>query len=164
MWLTRDGLLGLICLGISGVLFVFSLSLPHLPIVPVGPGFYPRIVLSFLALASLALVVQDVLAQRRTRSEPADAEPSVPPEAKNYSGVAVAFALVTAYVAVLPYLGFRFATIAFVSIFQIALERPRSMRTAIRVVLVAVGTAFLCYLVFESYLNVLLPRGLWTGW
>ena len=164
MWLTRDGLLGLICLGVSGVLFTLSLSLPHLPIVPVGPGFYPRIVLSFLALASVTLIVQDLLAQRRSRFETPGADAPPPTEAKNYSGVVVAFVLVTAYVAVLPYLGFRIATIGFVSLFQIALERPRSVRTGLRVILVAVGTAFLCYAVFERYLSVLLPRGLWTGW
>lgn len=164
MWLTRDGLLGLICLGISGVLFAMSLSLPHLPIVPVGPGFYPRIVLSFLALASFALVVQDWLAHRRSRLEAPKAETPGSTEAKNYSGVIIAFALVTAYVVALPYLGFRISTIGFVGLFQIALDRPRSIQAWLRVLLVAVGTAVLCYVVFESYLSVLLPRGLWTGW
>ena len=157
MWLTRDGLLGLICLGISGVLFAISLSLPHLPIVPVGPGFYPRIVLSFLALASITLIVQDVIAQRQSRLKTPDAVASDSTEAKNYTGVAVAFILVTAYVAVLPYLGFRIATFGFVSLFQIALEPPQSVRSGLRVLLVAVGTAVLCHVVFESYLSVLLP-------
>jgi len=35
-----------------------------LPIVPVGPGFYPAIVLSFMAAASALLVVQDVIKHR----------------------------------------------------------------------------------------------------
>lgn len=158
MRLSRDGLLGLICLGGSVLLFVQSLSLPHLPIVPVGPGFYPRIVLAFMALVSAALVVQDWLANRRLEAD----EEAGSGDARDYRLVAIAFAVVTAYIALLPYLGFRIATVIFVAVFQLALERPTTPGQWLRVVLVAVGTAAICYYVFEAYLSVLLPRGSWT--
>ena len=61
MSIGRDGIAGLVLLAISLVLLVQSFQLPSLPIVPVGPGFYPAIVLSFMAAASALLVVQDVL-------------------------------------------------------------------------------------------------------
>ena len=61
MSIGRDGIAGLILLAISLVLLVQSFQLPSLPIVPVGPGFYPAIVLSFMAAASALLVLQDLM-------------------------------------------------------------------------------------------------------
>ena len=61
MSIGRDGIAGLVLLAISLVLLVKSFQLPSLPIVPVGPGFYPAIVLSFMAAASALLVLQDLL-------------------------------------------------------------------------------------------------------
>ncbi|HKH01255.1 MAG TPA: tripartite tricarboxylate transporter TctB family protein, partial [Bradyrhizobium sp.] len=66
MSIGRDGIAGLILLAISLVLLVQSSQLPSLPIVPVGPGFYPAIVLSFMAAASALLVLQDIVKHRAT--------------------------------------------------------------------------------------------------
>jgi hypothetical protein len=71
---------------------------------------------------------------------------------------------VAAYVALLPFLGFRIATALFVAGFQLVLERPASVRQWAVLATVAVGTSAVTYLVFEQYLTVLLPRGTWTGW
>jgi putative tricarboxylic transport membrane protein len=60
MSLGRDGVVGLILLAISLGLLVQAFQLPRLPIVPVGPGFYPSIVLVFMAAMSALLVVQDI--------------------------------------------------------------------------------------------------------
>ncbi len=158
MSIGRDGIAGLDLLAISLVLLVQSFQLPSLPIVPVGPGFYPAIVLSFMAAASALLVVQDVMKHR------------APPEAgigdaprRNYRLVVIAFAIVGAYVALLPLLGFRVATILFVGALQAALDRPTSARQWAVLAAIAVGTAAAAYIVFERYLLVLLPRGAWTG-
>src|SRR3954462_9268915 len=109
MSIGRDGIAGLVLLAISLVLPVKSFQLPSLPIVPVGPGFYPAIVLSFMAGASALLVVQDILKQRA----PAEAGLAAAPR-RNYALVVIAFAIVSAYVALLPLLGFRLATMLFV--------------------------------------------------
>lgn len=164
MRLSRDGLLGLVCLGSSGILFVVSLSLPHLPIVPVGPGVYPRIVLGFLALVSLALVVQDWRTQSAASPREEEDGGRASPQTADYRLVAVSFAIVGAYILILPYAGFRISTAAFVAVLQVALERPATPVAWTRVVLVALATAALSYLVFERYLSVLLPRGTLTGW
>jgi putative tricarboxylic transport membrane protein len=132
--------------------------LPSLPIVPVGPGFYPAIVLSFMAAASALLVVQDVLHQRARA--PADASEA---PRRNYRLVVIAFAIVGAYVLLLPLLGFRLATVLFVATLQAALGRPRTRRDWAVLVAIALGTAAVSYFVFERYLLVLLPRGVWTG-
>ena len=152
MRLGRDGIAGLVCLAVSLALLPHAFSLPKLPIVPIGPGFYPAMVLSFMALTSAVLVLQDLLAQRR-RSVPVDQLAAL-----------ASFITIAGYIGVLPLLGFRISTALFVLIFQMVLERPTSPLTLLRQVAVALGAAAVTYLTFNDYLTVLLPRGSWTGW
>jgi putative tricarboxylic transport membrane protein len=163
MRLGRDGIAGLVGLAISLVLLPLSFGLPKLPIVPIGPGFYPAIVLVFMAVTSAVLVLQDFLAQRSAARAPIEEPPSSQPK-RAYGLVLAAFVIVTVYIAVMPLLGFRIATTLFVAVFQAALERPTSLRQWAVQVAVAAGTAAVTYVVFERYLSVLLPRGSWTGW
>ncbi|KRQ94425.1 hypothetical protein CQ12_32850 [Bradyrhizobium jicamae] len=156
MSIGRDGITGLILLAVSLFLLVKSFQLPSLPIVPVGPGFYPAIVLSLMAAASALLVLQDLL-KRRTPAGASDAP------RRNYRLVVIAFAIVGAYVALLPFLGFRIATVLFVGALQAALDRPRTVRQWVVLATIALGTAVMSYFIFERYLLVLLPRGAWTG-
>ncbi|MFL6816618.1 MAG: tripartite tricarboxylate transporter TctB family protein [Bradyrhizobium sp.] len=154
----RDGIAGLVLLAISLVLLVQSFQLPSLPIVPVGPGFYPAIVLSFMAAASALLVLQDLAKGRALSAVGADEAPR-----RNYRLVVIAFAIVGAYVALLPLLGFRVATVLFVAVLQAALGQPRTARQWAVLAAIAVGTTAVSYFIFERYLLVLLPRGAWTG-
>jgi putative tricarboxylic transport membrane protein len=158
MSMGRDGIAGLVLLAISLVLLVQSFQLPSLPIVPVGPGFYPAIVLSFMAAASALLVLQDLAKGRALSAVGADEAPR-----RNYRLVVIAFAIVGAYVALLPLLGFRVATVLFVAVLQAALGQPRTARQWAVLAAIAVGTTAVSYFIFERYLLVLLPRGAWTG-
>ena len=158
MSIGRDGIAGLILLAVSLVLLVKSFQLPSLPIVPVGPGFYPAIVLSFMAAASALLVLQDLMKRR-----PAAAAGEVDAPRRNYRLVVIAFAIVGAYVVLLPLVGFRVATVLFVGALQAALDCPRTVRQWVVLATIALGTAVVRYFVFERYLLVLLPRGAWTG-
>ena len=159
MRLGRDGIAGLIGLAVSLALLPFAYGLPKLPIVPIGPGFYPTIVLVFMAAMSGLLVLQDVVAQRS--EPPSETEPQ---GERAYKLVAAAFIIVGAYIALLPQIGFRLATALFVAAFQFVLERPTSVRKWLVLAAIAVGTSAVTYLVFDQYLSVLLPRGRWTGW
>jgi putative tricarboxylic transport membrane protein len=155
-----DTLAGLIGLAVSLTLLVQSFSLPKLALTPVGPGFYPRIVLVFMAMVSAILVMQGLAAGwRARRASGREAQP-----VRAYGLVALAFAIVTGYVALLPLLGFRIATAAFVAAFQFAVERPARPWDWAVLVAIALGTSLTTHLVFETYLLVLLPRGSWTGW
>ncbi|MFG3591123.1 tripartite tricarboxylate transporter TctB family protein [Bradyrhizobium sp. RDI18] len=160
MRLGRDSVAGLIFLAVSLVLLVQSFGLPQLPLVPVGPGFYPRIVLIFMAVTSAALIVQDLLARR---AEPADVPAPAQPQ-RAYGLVALAFVIVALYLVVLPLLGYRIATVLFVAALQATLERPTTWRQWAVLAAIAIGTSAVTYLVFERYLTVLLPRGSWTDW
>jgi hypothetical protein len=162
MRLGRDGIAGLIGLAVSLALLPYAFGLPQLPIVPIGPGFYPKLVLTFTAVTCALLVLQDFLAQRR--AAPAPQEAAAPAPRRAYGLVAAAFVAVAAYISLLPLLGFRIATVLFVAAFQLVLERPRTPRQWALLAVIAVGTSALTYVAFEKYLSVLLPRGAWTGW
>jgi putative tricarboxylic transport membrane protein len=134
--ISRDGVAGLCCLAGALLLLGMTRGLPQPALVPIGPGFYPRIVLGITALLGAALLVQD--------------------------RVVVTFLIVAAYVFSLPWIGYRLATLGFVAGLQAALERPRGRRWWI-VAVVAVVTTFATYYAFDLYLSVLLPRGRLTG-
>ena len=158
----RDTLTGLVVLAASLVLFWATLGLERHPMVPVGPGFYPRIVLGITAAMGLLLVLLDVLGRRRAVAKPA--EPAGAGTVRpNYALVVAAFAVFTVYVLALPYVGFRIATLAFLVVMQVVLEPPRGMRRWVVVLAVALVATGASYYAFERYLHVLLPRGLWTG-
>jgi putative tricarboxylic transport membrane protein len=160
MSLGRDGIAGLICLAVSLVGLYFSFGLPQLPLVPVGPGFYPRIVLVFMAVLSVVLIAQDVMARR----VPARGAERPSSSGGGYRLVALVFAVFGAYAVALPLLGYRIATALFVAAIQAVLDRPRDARGWAVLAAIAVGTSAATYLVFDTYLTVLLPRGTWTHW
>ena len=150
--LSRDGVAGLVCLGGSLWFLALTRGLPHPVLVPIGPAFYPRILLTITALLSAALVVSDLVRRR----------PVSPAAPTRYRLVVLAFAIFGAYVALLPSLGYRVSTFLFVGGLQAALERPRGRRWA-SVLAAALVTTLATYYVFEGYLSVLLPRGRLTG-
>ena len=154
----RDAVTGLVVLAASLALFWGTLGLERHPMVPVGPGFYPRIVLAITAAFALVLVIADLVSGRKRG--PAAATTSAPP---NYALVLATFGIFAGYVVLLPWLGFRVATLVFLAVMQVALERPSNARGWARVAAVAVIATVATYVAFESYLHVLLPRGRWTG-
>ena len=163
MRFTRDSVAGLICLALSFGLLYLTRGLPQSSMVPVGPDFYPRIVLAVMAVLSMMLIAADVLAGWRGGQGGTSAEAAVTPEKRNYRLVAVTLAVFAVYVLLLPYLGFRVATFVFVAALQVVLGEPRGWRRWVYVVVAALATVIVTYLAFETYLSVLLPRGRWTG-
>lgn len=158
----RDGIAGLACLVASLALLAATRGLPEASLlVPVGPGFYPRIILGITAIISALLVVNDLVARRRAAAVPPPVAP-VTGKGANYTLVVLTFAIFGLYVGLLPYVGFRIATFCFVAALQATLEPPRGLRGWARVGMTALITALASYFVFERYLSVLLPRGRWT--
>lgn len=151
----RDGVAGLFCLAGSLVLLAATRGLPQPALVPIGPGFYPRILFATTALFAALLVVADLARRRKVA-------PRRRPSAR-YRLVALAFAIFAAYVVLLAPLGYRLATFLFVGGLATALEPPRSARRWALVLAVALVTTLATYWVFEVRLSVLLPRGRLTG-
>lgn len=154
MGLTRDGIGGLVCLVGSLVLLWASRDIPQPALVPIGPAFYPRIVLGVTAALSAAVLAGDLW--RRRTVPPA-------PTRVSYRLVLLTFLVFILYVFVLPLLGYRLSTVLFVGTLQATLEPPRTARDWALVGAIAVISMLGTYYVFERYLNVLLPRGRLTG-
>ncbi len=153
MKLSQDGWGGLAVFAASLFLFWLTLGLKDNPLVPIGPGFYPRIVLGVTAAFALALVVMDLLATR-----PASGRR----EKLNYLLVVEMFAVFGLYVGALPYVGFRISTLFYVAATNMLLDPPKSLKGWLRVLAVALVTTVIVYYAFERYLSVLMPRGRWT--
>ena len=160
--MTRDGIAGLICLALSLAMLVLTRGLPQSSFIPVGPDFYPRIVLVIMAALAVMLIASDVWRQRAQAAAAAAAEPA--PEKRNYRLVGVTFAVFAGYVILLPLVGYRLATFVFMAALQAAIDPPRGARRWAVVLVSALATAAVTYVVFNDYLSVLLPRGRWTGW
>lgn len=159
----RDGYTGLAVLAASLALFWATLGLERHPMVPVGPAFYPRIVLGITALMALALVVADFRRKRDVSPSPLGEGRGGGAASPSYALVIIAFAVFAAYVVALPWLGFRLATFLFLVAMPIVLERPASRGRWVTVIVLAVVATAASYYAFERYLHVLLPRGRWTG-
>ena len=154
----RDAITGLVIFATSLFLFWATLGLQRHPLVPVGPEFYPQLVLGVTGFLALLLVLSDVIAHRRPSAAMA------PTARANYKLVVIAFAIFAIYVIALPYLGFRLATFVFLMAMPLALEPALTARRRwIVVFVVALVATVVIYLAFESYLQVLLPRGRRTG-
>jgi hypothetical protein len=152
--LTRDGWGGLALLAASLFLLALTLGLKDNPLVPIGPGYYPRIVLGITALLALGVVVADLWVNKT---------PSPPPQELNYAMVAAMFAVFGLYCGALPFLGFRLSTFVYVAATNALLDVPRGLKGWARAGIVALATTVVVYYVFERYLTVLMPRGRWTG-
>ena len=161
--MTRDGIAGLICLALSIGLLVLTRGLPQSSFVPVGPDFYPRIVLVIMAVLSLMLIASDLWRQQsQIAAATVGAEPVA--QKRNYRLVGMTFAVFAGYVVLLPLVGYRLATFLFMLALQALIDPPRGARRWIVVMVSALASSAVTYVIFDHYLSVLLPRGHWTGW
>ena len=152
MKLSREGWTGLAVLAASLFLFVLTLDLKANPLVPIGPGFYPRIVLGLAAALAAALVVFDLLKKEKAATA----------SGANYGMVLLVFAVFGVYAVLMPGLGYRIATFIFVLALQPLIEPPKGAKGWLKVLATALITTVVTYILFERYLQVLLPRGRWT--
>ena len=163
MMLTRDGIAGLVCLAIAIWLLLLTREMPPAVLVPIGPAFYPRVVLTMLGVLGAVLLVADLIAARRRRTTGAAPPATEAGAPRNYLLVLATFVLFGLYILALPQLGFRISTFLFVIALQVTLDWPRDAKRWALVAIVALATTLICHLVFETYLSVLLPRGRWSG-
>ncbi len=159
--LSRNGWGGLAVAAASLLLFGLTLGLKDNPMVPIGPGFYPRIVLGLTAALGITLLVLELLRPRR-RVSPGDGKPAASAQ-PDHLAVVIHFGVFGLYVVALPYVGFRLATVLYVAAANALLAPPRGLKGWARVAALALLTTIAAYVVFERYLLVLLPRGRWTG-
>ena len=148
----RDAGIGLALLLLCALLYWQAGLAPAPPFVSIGPAFYPRVVTVLLAVLAVWLIAEDVLKKRRALNQKAGTHSS-------YGRVVLAFTVFLGYVIALGFLGYMTSTFFFVLALSWAIG-PRSFGEVPKLVAVAAGTALVTYLVFEKYLYVFLPRGL----
>jgi hypothetical protein len=144
----RDAVIGAVCLIASLVMLGIAQGLPTPALVPIGPGFYPRIIFGVTALLSALLLLTGLRSGPRAAGKPT-----------SYRLVLLTFAIFIGYLFAMPLVGYRLATFVFVGTLQPVLEPPRSARRWALVMVIALVTALGSFYVFEGYLSVLLPRG-----
>lgn len=166
MRLTQNMVAGIACLALSLGMLVLTRGLPQSSFVPVGPDFYPRIVLVIMAVLSAMLIAIDLWPQGAKAAEAAEASAAAAPapEKRNYRLVGVSYAVFTGYVILLPLVGYRVSTFLFVAALQGVFDPPRGARGWVLLMVSGLATSLVTYVVFNDYLSVLLPRGHWTGW
>jgi len=149
----RDAVVG----GLLALLSLFLLwktgEIPHPPLIPIGPAFYPRVILTIFLVLSLLLVVSGFRAQAVPRRW------SWRAWFARYRVILGCFVVFCAYVLALPILGYLLATALFTVVMQWLLGR-HGLRRLPGVLAVAIGTSLGTYFIFELYLYVLLPRGI----
>jgi hypothetical protein len=155
----RDGISGAVVLAACAILYALTYRIEGNPLVAIGPAFYPRLAFIVTGVLAALLVVADVLGRRKRAPAAAKAAGARP----NYVLVAAIFAVFLVYVMLMPYIGFRMSTFAFVLVLRVLLDWPVTVKAWVGALALAAGTTLVTWFVFEQYLAVLLPRGRWTG-
>jgi Tripartite tricarboxylate transporter TctB family len=151
-----DAAVGGLILGLVGLLLWQTGRIPQPPFIPISPAFYPCVVLGVLALLAAGLVIQALLGGPPA---PARATPAPTPRPRGRGSlVTLCFALFGLYTATLPWLGYRLSTGLFVAAMQWSLG-SRTLRSVAGALGAGAATALVTYVVFQLYLQVLLPRG-----
>ncbi len=124
------------------------------PFVPIGPAFYPRVILVLLAGLAVWLIAEDLLRRPAPARKTGKAAGPVP----EYRKVLLGFTIFLGYVAGLSLIGYLAATFLFVLVLSWSIG-PRNVRELPKLVVIAIGTTLATYLIFEKYLYVFLPQG-----
>jgi len=151
----RDTGIGVGLLAFCGLLYWQAGLVSAPPFVPIGPAFYPRVILILLAGLAVWLIAEDLLRTRSPAKQSAKATSPTP----NYRKVLLGFMVFLGYVAGLSLIGYLTATFLFVLGLSWSIG-PRNARELPKLIVIAVGTTLATYLIFEKYLYVFLPRGL----
>ncbi|MDR5694816.1 MAG: tripartite tricarboxylate transporter TctB family protein [Armatimonadota bacterium] len=155
----RDGIIGLLLFVLSAWLYRHAAGIPRPPFVPLGPDFYPRLILGVMGVLGLALASADLLVRKNRgaaeRRERGDFRQTL----SRYRGVIITYLLFGGYVALIPLVGFRTTTALFVAALSWYLG-PKTPRHVIYSLSLGIGTAVVIHIVFEVYLRLLLPRGI----
>ncbi len=151
----RDAGIGVGLLAFCGLLYWQAGLVSVPPFVPIGPAFYPRVILIFLAGLAVWLIVEDLLKKRGPSREAKKLAGPAP----NYRRVLLGFIVFLGYVAGLSLIGYLTATFLFVLGLSWSIG-PRNLRELPKLFVIAIVTTLATYLLFEKYLYVFLPRGL----
>ena len=156
-----DGIIGAFVILLSGWLYIAAGEIPHLPFLPLGAAFYPRVILAALGVLGALLIATDLRRTRRLGGQlrVQNLGARLKRWASHYRTILLCFGLFGLYVGTLPILGYLISTFLFVAVLQWLLG-TRRVQTILAAVIVAASTSSGTYLIFEGYLRIFLPRGI----
>ena len=133
-----------------------------------GAGVFPKILFSLLAILGVILTINTVKILKKTKVKSDEsttsgngvtsAQTGVLVFFSNYSYVFTGFLSVLAYMLLMKYLGYTFATLIFMPGLMWILG-PKNLRSLWITALVTIGVTFSIYLLFQSVFRIFLPPG-----
>lgn len=158
MTLNRDTYVAILLLLICGGLAIASLEIREPDYGVLSPATWPRVIVGVLSVLSLIYLVQS-LRQGADAPNP-EAPKGLGQFIAYWRNVLWCFVLFAAYLLAIPYIGILLGGMAFVLGLLSALGGLRN--TLLHVVIAAVTVGGM-WTIFTFGLNVILPRGEWTG-
>jgi len=151
---TEELTLSLICMAGAAYLFGYSYTMPHYTYFSIGPLLFPRIILGAIFVLSTCLAWHNV--DFTGRSKPA--APAKPDPAKRQGSIlrAGVIILLLVYLVVLPYAGYRAATMVFLFV-NMAFLGPRTKKMLGLYAVIAVITTLSMQYLFGTVLKLFLP-------
>lgn len=150
---------GALSIGVLAILYLFDgISLNMGSVTMPGEGFVPRIMGIFLLVCCAAMFLQEVFFLPLSASSPEKKEPEEgPPEAEDTRRPLLLIAALLLYPVALPLLGFLLSTMGLMFA-GLRIFKYRNWQWAC---VIAVAATLFTYLVFEKWLQILFPAGLW---
>jgi len=156
----RDAVIGLIIVVMSTLLLFNTMEIPTPPIVPLGPAFYPRILLTLLLIMGLILFIFDIF-----KRKPSGERKEYKKKTLKYVGwlieykkVIWSFIVFGLYILSIPIIGF-YSTTAIVLVILQGLLGYRELKQLPLFSVISIITTGCVYLIFEKYLMVVFPKG-----
>ncbi len=144
----------IICLGVSLWLILESFKYNYTVKYTPGPGFFPFWLGVVLSLFSIALLLETIFKGRHGKKA---SEPSLMPEKHSLYRVGLITLFTAAISLLMTSLGFVLSVILFVSVILFSMERVPVVRS----VITGLAMSACIYLIFEYWMEISLPAGLW---
>lgn len=137
----------------SIALFAGAMNVKTLEISTFGSGFFPKVVAVMLALTSIPIMLGG-LKMAKGKYETADASKGTP----RTKAVALTFAIMVAYAALLPIAGFMITTVVYLFL-QINILSENQHRRPLLFFGISVISSVAIYYLFAKVFNLMLPAG-----
>jgi putative tricarboxylic transport membrane protein len=156
----RDAVIALIIVATSILLLFNTMGIPTPPIVPLGPAFYPRILLALLLIMGMILFVLDISKRQLLGEGKGDKKKALKDKEGyiRYKKVIWSFIAFGLYILFIPIIGFYSSTAIVLVILQgiLGYREPKQIPLFFMTSMI---TTVCIYLIFERYLMVVFPKG-----
>lgn len=151
----RDLINAILLLIFSGIAYLGTTQLPIQNGGVAEADLFPNIVISILVILSICLFIQGI---SRLKKEKGKQGISIFKMIIQNKKIIYTFGLFSIYILLLPYLGYFISSVLFLNGLYMVLTPSRKRLWL--VILFMIGLVYLLYLVFQQFLSVYLPSGI----